>query len=206
MIQMIHAKRNKEQAIELLKEAKGRTLEEQDHFRSIVDESMKQEGVNLDKPNLVEGGSEELIEKMKDCVYPPDDDERSGLLNLDWNQTLQQLKLNEIKDKDVRGYVYHLNRTLEHTQRIRAMAMFSERICTLDNDGKRLFKSWAKYSSCEILYQEAVEMGLKDEQLILTAWLLSLPIIMDAQASEDRKVIVERWRQATDTLNNKGEC
>ena len=97
----------------------------------------------------------------------------------------------------------HLNRIEEHTQRIRAMAMFSGRICPLDSEGRRLFQYWAKRASCEILYGEAVDMELESAQEILSAWLAVMPIFVDSFAGEERNSIAERCEQAIDSIQQQ---
>lgn len=201
---MITVKQNKQETIELLKAAIAKRIEEQDYYRHIIEESIKHGGATEGRLCLVEGGSDELIDKMKDCVFPPCDGERKDVLKLQWDQTLQHQKLSRIKDKDVRGCASHLHRITEHTQRIRSMAVFSDRICPLDEDSGRLFGSWARYISYRVLLQEAIDLGLDRQRQVLSAWLSALPIIMDLQAGEERNTIAERCQQAIATLQQRG--
>ena len=200
MIRMVPSEQNKKQVIDLLQEAITNSHAKQDYYRKIVEESLRQENANQAKPFLVQGGGKELLERMKGCVFPPDNEERREALKLNWDQTLQHIKLSRIKDKDVRGCASHLNRVTEGTQRLRALAVFSDRICPLDADGERLFHLWAKYSSCTKLHQEAVEMGLEGEKEVLAAWLSVLPMLMDAYAGEKRNTIAEKCQQAIDSI------
>ena len=203
MIQMIPSRPNKKRVIDLLKEAIAKSLEEQDHYYKIVTESLKQKNANQSKPFFVQGGGKELLEKMKGCVFPPSDEERREALKLNWDQTLQHLKLSRIKDQDVRVCASHLNRVTEGTQRLRAMALFSDRICPLDADGERLLHFWAKYSSCTVLHQEAVELGLEVEKEVLMAWLSVLPKLMDVFAGEERHTVPEKCQKAIDSIQQQ---
>lgn len=154
-------KNPKEKMLNALKEATEATIQEQDVYRNIIDKNEKT-GLMDHHPGLCKGGWKEVLSVMGDCRFPPYDEERNRFLNLGHDQSLHYIKLQEIEDFDIRAMTYFLNRTIEQTQRLHAMAMFCKRLGHLRGRGN-IFGGWARRSAIGILKQEAEEMGMKAE-------------------------------------------
>ncbi|NTV12825.1 MAG: hypothetical protein HGA96_02635 [Desulfobulbaceae bacterium] len=149
--------------VDYLKRAKAATEEEQDRYRVIIDNSMKPGAAKELNKQILAGGWKSILLTMQDCCHPPTHQERQKTLNIEWAQELKHTKLNKISDEDIRHRTYFLNETIEHTQRLRSMAMFIERIGPLKDFGELLFCFWGKRSSLMILQDEAVLMGKEAE-------------------------------------------
>lgn len=158
----------KEQILQYLKRAEEATIEEQDRYRAIIartEDSEASEGLNQ---NILGGHLESISKIMQDCHYPPEYDERKRFLKISCEQEPNRIKLEKIRDEDIRYRTQLLNGMIEHTQRIRAMAMFAERVGSLKGLMAIVFKLWSESSSLQIIYSEAVQMGKDTEaQLIL---------------------------------------
>lgn len=156
--------------LDYLERARKATMEEQDRYCEIIEKSLKldaNEGINQ---KILTGGWKAVLKVMQDCCYPPVHEERERFLNISWEQEPSRIKLEEISDKDIRYKAYFLNSTIEHTQRLRAMAMFVEGIGSLKGLGAILFRLWSHNSSLHIIYSEAVQMGKNAEAELIREW------------------------------------
>lgn len=158
---MTRAKKvDKEATIQALKQADEAFLKEQDHYIEVIDRVNKNTGVD-ESVDICGGCLDTFFATMNDCSYPPHPGDRESWLEIQHNETLPKLKLNKIVDNDIRMKTYFLNETAEHTQRIRAMAMFSERVGPIDGWLAPLFYFWCQWSALTIIFSEACEMEHK---------------------------------------------
>lgn len=155
------AKEKQKSIIEALKRAELASLDEQDRYREIIEDDSKAQSPVM-KDNFIEYGWDALNTAMADCCHPPISDERLRLLKVNYDQELNRIKLEQILDKDVRFTTHFLNEIVEHTQRLRSMAKFIERVGTLQGKAGLIFGFWCNWSSYQVLHAEALEMGKQD--------------------------------------------
>lgn len=157
------AKGTKAHILQILKKAEQKSLTEQDQYREVIDRSIGPEGSKDIHKQYLKGGWKQITKAMDDCTFPPKPGDRKQYLKVDWNEEINRIRLQKIKDEDIRCTTHFANEFFEHTQRLRSMALFVERIGTLQGRGGMLHFLWSKNSSLYIMKEEAVLMG-KDEE------------------------------------------
>ncbi|MGW8159961.1 MAG: hypothetical protein ACWGKN_15955 [Desulfoprunum sp.] len=157
------AKTKNETILLALSNANEASQKEQDHYRQIIDRAL-QEGKEGDIAAKVKSSGVEALHRiMKDCVFPPDHEERKSFLDIGDGQTLVGLGLAEVNDMKIRTHLFFLNEVIEQTQRLSAMAKFSERVGPLKGPGAQVFHFWARWSSVRALQKEATKLGRSAE-------------------------------------------
>jgi len=116
---------------------------------------------------------------MKDCVFPPDHEDRKSFLDIGQEQTLVGLGLAEVHDMKIRTHLFFLNEVVLQTQRLRSMAKFSERVGPLKGPGAQVFHFWAKWSSVRALQEEANKLGRSAEAEMAGRFGMGLELILE---------------------------
>jgi hypothetical protein len=142
------------------------TKEEQSRYREIIDRSTA-EASDAAKAKVSVEGWKAVLDMMQGCHYSPYHEDWKKHLGIEWDQTPNQKKLGQIRDIDIRGRTYFLNELVKHTQRVRSMAMFVERIGTLHGKWGGVFDYWAYRASLVIIQDEAKQMGMKERGKVL---------------------------------------
>jgi len=156
-----------EYILDCLNRAANAILEEQELYHKVVERAEEYITDDKVKQKLLSGGWKAVLDIMADCSCPPDDDEREKHLMLSKDKFLHNVKLAEIRDGLVRGMAGYLTGIAEHTQRMRSMAMFVERIGTLHGKWGGVFDYWAYRASLVIIQDEAKQMGMKERGKVL---------------------------------------
>ncbi len=173
-----------------LKRAEEASVKEQDIYREIIDKHRKKGNKGDIASDVQKGGVFRLHSVMRGCKCPPDVKDRRSLLNIEKNECYIDKELKKISDKRVRAGVYFLNEVIEHTQRIRSMAVFSERVGPLIGPGEELFSLWAKRTVADQLINEAKALKKKEAEDLLLSLVSVLDGLMDLQ--------LEHWPQTID--------
>jgi hypothetical protein len=184
----ITMKESKKHVLDYLDRAKRATLDEQDFYREIIDKSEKSDFDEEKIQKLIAGGWDAVCKIMKDCSYPPDSDERKRFLKIGYDQDPNSIKLEKICDTDVRNKTFFLNLIIEHTQRIRSVAMFVERIGPLKGLGARLFSFWVMRTSVQAIHDEAVLMGMDDAVKATRQWCEATDKLADMVLRDWKKI------------------
>jgi len=157
-------KSGKEQICAALDVAYEKVLVEQDVYRERLDGI---EVVSEDKviENLAKLGWEDIAEIMKNERYPACCQDRTELLDQQWDEIPPRIRIEQIEDKDIRCQTYFLNEVAEQRDRIRAMAVFFETIGVSHNSRSSstiIFNLWTRRSIYLQLSNELV--GLNEEE------------------------------------------
>ncbi len=107
------------------------------------------------------------LKAMTDCKYQPKPGDRRHYLKVNWDEELSHFRLQKIKDKKIRITTYFTNQVIEHTQRLRSMAMFVERVGPLQGKGGMLYNLWSKNAALKIMLEESIEMGKEKESELI---------------------------------------
>jgi hypothetical protein len=169
---------NKNQILQLLKRAREASIQEQDGYRKIF-EMEREEPFEAIKERVRTDGWKAILKIMKDCGFPPVNEDRKKHLGLEWDQTLNRIKLNKIRDKDIRSGTYFLNEFMEHTQRLRSMAIYIQAVGTMYGRWGVVFDYWASRQSLLILKDEALQMGMDEKVNILEQVVNAIDEIAD---------------------------
>lgn len=178
---------HKEIAINALKFAEEASLKEQEGYLKIIE---KKRTNGLSRPHKPDLSWQEVLILMKGCCYPPISGERKLFLNINFDEILSRIKLEGIKDVDIRHRTYFLNELMEHTQRIRSMAMFASRVGTVDGEGGIVFAIWSKRASLEIIHAEAIEMGKTEEAESATGFIEAFDLL--------GSMVIEAWGETAE--------
>lgn len=173
-----------------LEKAKIASLKEQDQYCELIEKAVKSgsDGDIADK--VKSGGPDALYKVMEGCSFPPDYEDRKKFLKIHDGRILIHTELDKIPDKGIRTRIFFLNDLIEHTQRLRSMAVFSEHVGPLRGPGQQLFHFWSKRSSLQIMHKEAIALG-KDAE---AKKLVMLPGLMDIMVEQ----ILEEWPKELD--------
>lgn len=150
---------NKKQILENLHKVRAASMEEQKHYVKIIKKAIDEKNESKVKEEFWEGGWASILKVMEDCEFPPPPGHRKDFLHVEMNEELNRLKLQKIEDEEIRHATYFLNEIVEHTQRLRSMAMFYERVGSLHNAGGFFFDIWSLRSRVRVMLAEATEMG-----------------------------------------------
>lgn len=154
---------NKKQILENLHKARAASIEEQNRYREIIKKAFDANNESTVREEFWEGGWASILKVMEDCEFPPLPGGRKDFLHVEMDGELNRLKLQKIEEEEIRYATCFLNEVVEHTQRLRSMAMFYERVGSLCNAGGFLFSIWCMRSRVWIMHAEAIEMGKEEE-------------------------------------------
>ena len=154
---------NKKQILENLRKARAASMEEQKRYVEIINKAIAAKNESKVKEEFWEGGWPSILKVMEDCEFPPTPGLRKDFLHVDWNEELNHLKLQKIEDEEIQSVTYFLNEVVEHTQRLRSMAVFYERVGSLHNAGGFFFDVWSLRSKVRVMLAEATEIGKEED-------------------------------------------
>lgn len=157
-----------------------RKLAEQDEYREIIERAEAASDADAVRARLRELRWQGLLEVMRGQRFPPSHQDWEHWLGLSWDEIPQRRKLAALEDQELARRIHFYGEIAEHTERIKAMAVFAEAVGI--TDGPPVLHFWTQRAVlCELL-SHAHHLQLPDgyDPESLEAMLQTIDLIGEA--------------------------